>query len=360
VTKSRSPGGQNLKLSREQNILFTRLERVALPIDQARNDALITLGLVEVFHALEDELMLKRPLVPDPAMEREYAQLERRWQGLMDRLDRWILEELKRARLLAYGVRLPLTPSAVAMPIPSGLWHSLQLDVEQCRATGEDWSYMEIRIVFMTILTPRHRELVENGLWVFGTWMTEELIETKRREADRQGHPTNCPPLAQGLGASAANPLHVHVASIDEAIVVKTEALRRNTRYGKEVPGTSEALQQADKPAGSDHVEVATDAEAVPPAPKNSGPRTLNPEIRVQLEERSRLKQCKETWREEATILHAWARRTFRKEIAAKERKLPGLKRLREVHADTYYRLNPEFDRSKRFRQQSIQAIDSG
>ena len=37
----------------------------------------------------------------------------------------------------------------------------------------------------------------------------------------------------------------------------------------------------------------------VPPAPKSSGPRTLNPEIRVQLEERSRLKQCKETWREE-------------------------------------------------------------
>ena len=125
MTKSRSRGGQNLKLSREQNVLFTRLGRIAVPIDQARNDALIALGLVEVFYALEDELMLKRPLVPDPVMEREYAQLERRWQGLMDRLDGWILEELKRARLLAYGVRLPLTPSAVAMPIPSGLWHSL-------------------------------------------------------------------------------------------------------------------------------------------------------------------------------------------------------------------------------------------
>jgi hypothetical protein len=149
VTKSRSRGGQNLKLSREQNVLFTRLERIAVPIDQARNDALIALGLVEVFYALEDELMLKRPLVPDPAMEREYAQLERRWQGLMARLDGWIVEELKRVRLVAYGVRLPLTPSAVAMPIPSGLWHSLKLDVEQCRATGEDWSYTEIRIVFM-------------------------------------------------------------------------------------------------------------------------------------------------------------------------------------------------------------------
>jgi hypothetical protein len=84
VTKSRSRGGQNLKLSREQNVLFTRLERIAVPIDQARNDALIALGLVEVFYALEDELMLKRPLVPDPAMEREYAQLERRWQGFLD------------------------------------------------------------------------------------------------------------------------------------------------------------------------------------------------------------------------------------------------------------------------------------
>jgi hypothetical protein len=190
--------------------------------------------------------------------------------------------------------------------------------------------------------------------------MAEELIETRRREADRQGHPTNCPPVAQGLGASAANPLHVHVASIDEALVVKTEALRRNTRYGKDAPQTSQALHQTDQPAGSDHVEVATDAETVPPAPKNSGPRTLNPEIRVQLEERSRLKQCKETWREESTILHAWARRTFRRDIAGKERKLPGLKRLREVHADTYYRLNPEFDRGKRFKQESIQAIDSG
>jgi hypothetical protein len=318
------------------------------------------LGLVEVFYALEDELMLKRPLVPDPVMECEYAQLERRWQGLMDRLDGWILEELKRTRLLAYGVRLPLTPSAVAMPIPSGLWHSLKLDVEQCRATGGDWSYMEIRIVFMTILTPRHRELVENGLWVFGTWMAEELIETKRQEARRQQRPTNCVPVGPGLGASAANPLHVHVASIGECIVLKTETLRRNTRYGKKVPGPSEALHQTDQPTGSDHLEVATDAETVLRAPKNSGPRTLNPEIRVQLGERSRLKQCKETWREESTILHAWARRTFRKEIAGKERKLPGLKRLREVHADTYYRLNPEFDRGKRFRQQSIQAIESG
>ena len=360
MTKSRSRGGQNLKLSREQNVLFTRLERIAVPIDQARNDALIALGLVEVFRALEDELMLKHPLVPDPAMEREYAQVERRWQGLMDRLDSWILEELKRARLLAYGVHLPLTPSAVAMPIPSGLWHSLKLDVEQCRATGEDWSFMEVRIVFMTILTPRHRELVENGLWVFGTWMTEELIETKRQEADRQRHRESCSPEAHGLGASAANPLHVHIASIDEAAVLKTETLRRNTRYGKEAPGASQPLYETDEPAGSGSVEVAAETKTVPPAPKNSGPRTLNPEIRVQLEERSRLKQCKETWREESTILHGWARRTFRKEILAKERKLPGLKRLREVHADTYYRLNPEFDRSKRFRQQSIQAINSG
>ena len=359
MTKSRSRGGQNLKLSREQNVLFTRLERIAVPIDQARNDALIALGLVEVFYALEDELMLKRPLVPDPVMEREYVQAERRWQGLMDRLDGWILEELKRARLLAYGVRLPLTPSAVAMPIPSGLWHSLKLDVEQCRATGEDWSYMEIRIVFMTILTPRHRELVENGLWVFGTWMAEELIETKRQEADRHGT-YKLSPRRSRTGSKRGKPLHVHVASIDEALVVKTEALRRNTRYGKEAPETSQALHQTDQPAGSDQVEVAAETRTVPPPPKRSGPRTLNPEIRVQLEERSRLKQCKETWREESTILHAWARRTFRKEITAKERKLPGLKRLREVHADTYYRLNPEFDRGKRFRQQSIQAIDSG
>jgi hypothetical protein len=186
------------------------------------------------------------------------------------------------------------------------------------------------------------------------------LIETKRREADRQGHPTNCPPVAQGLGASAANPLHVHVASIDETLVVKTEALRRNTRYGKEAPETSEVLHKTGKAAGSDHVEVAAETRTVPPSPKKSGPRTLNSEINIHLEERSRLKQCKRTWAEESTILHAWARTTFRKLIAGKERKLPGLKRLREVHADTYYRLNPEFDRGKRFKQQSIQAIESG
>jgi hypothetical protein len=313
-----------------------------------------------VFYALEDELMLKRPLVPDPVMEREYAQAERRWQGLMDRLDGWILEELKRARLLAYGVHLPLSPSAVALPIPKGLWHSLKLDVEQCTATGEDWSYMEIRIVYLTLLPPRHRELVENGLWVFGTWMAEELIETQRLKARRQQSPTNRAPLGQGLGASAANPLHVHIASIDDAAVLKTETLRRNTRYGKEAAGASRALHQTDEPAGSGSVEVAAESEAVPAAPKNSGPRTLNPEINIHLEERSRLKQCKQTWAEESTILHGWARRTFAKEVAAKERKLPKLKWLREVHAKAYYRLNPEFDRRKRFRQESIPAIESG
>jgi hypothetical protein len=361
VTKSRSRGREDdLDLSREQNILFTRLERYALPIVQARHDAVKELGLVDVLHALDAELTLKHSLMPDPAVEAEYAQLERRWAELMNRLDSWILEELKRNRLLAYALRLPLTPSTVAMPVPSTLWHLLKLDVDQCSATCDDWSFVEIRVVFVTILTPRDRELVEDGLWKFGTWMTEELIETKRQEADLQGRPTSRHPVAQGLGASAANPLHVHIASIDETAVVKTETVRRNTRYGKEAPETSEALHQTGNPAGSDHVEVATEIKTVPPAPKKSGPRTLNPEINNHLEERSRLKQCRDTWREESTILHAWARRTFRKQIAAKERKLSEVKRLREVHADTYYRLNPEFDRRARFRQESIQAIESG
>jgi hypothetical protein len=216
----------------------------------------------------------------------------------------------------------------------------------------------EIRIVFLTLLPPRNRELVENGLWVFGTWMAEELIETQRLKARRQQRPTHRAPLGQELGASAANPLHVRIASIDDTVSVKTETLRRNTRYGKESPENSEA--QTGKPTGSGHVEVAAESETVPESPKRSGPRTLNPEIKIHLEERSRLKQCKRTWAEESTTLHAWARTTFRKQIAAKERRLCGLKRLREEHAKAYYRLNPEFDRRRRFRQQSIQALDSG
>jgi hypothetical protein len=104
VTKSRSRGREDdLDLSREQNILFTRLERLAVPIVDARHDAVKELGLVDVLH--------------------EYAQTERRWAELLNRLDSWILEELRRNRLFAYAVRLPVTPSSVALPVPSGLWH---------------------------------------------------------------------------------------------------------------------------------------------------------------------------------------------------------------------------------------------
>ena len=343
------------QLSPEQNLLFTRLEREATPILQKRADAARALGLVRTVLAVEEELKVARQLRPDSLTQRNSENLKRDWDSLMRRLDGWILEELKRGRLIAYGLSLPVTPSTIAMPIPTGLWHTHELDIEKGQVLGEHWSFKELRVVSTTTMSPRQRELVLNGLWVFGTWFAEENLETLRQEAERQeanrrSDPRSSIATTSPLGATPANPLHVSITSVAERVVVKTEALRRNTLHGKPDAGKSaKPEQRQDIKPGMQRL-VPEDARRLP---RKSGPRSLNPEIELYLKERSEKEECKPTWLEESLHLHAWAKHKFAQEIRIQARRLAKIKRLREVHATTYYQLNPKFDRLRRFKQES-------
>lgn len=173
------------ELSQEQSVLFTRLQRDALPIVQARHDAMKELGLADVVLGLDKEMALKRPGGLEPAPEREWEGLSRRWAELMPKLDAWILEECKRVRVLVYGLTLPLSPSSDPMPIPSSFFHTNELDVEKGTLLGADWSFTDLRIVFVELLSPRQRELIENGLWIFGVWLVNDMIETVRQAGGR-------------------------------------------------------------------------------------------------------------------------------------------------------------------------------
>jgi hypothetical protein len=95
------------------------------------------------------------------------------------------LDEAKHVALLVYGLPLPVTPSAVHEPVPSSFFHTHKLDVDEGTLVGERWSYRDLRVFFVTVLSPPQRELVENGLWIFGVWLGNEWMETLRQRGGR-------------------------------------------------------------------------------------------------------------------------------------------------------------------------------
>ena len=103
----------------------------------------------------------------------------------MSKLDAWIHEECKRVGLLVYGLPLPATPSAVHEPVPSSFFHTHKVDIENGTLIGERCSFSDLRIFFVTVLSPRQRELVENGLWIFDVWLANEAMETLRQRGGR-------------------------------------------------------------------------------------------------------------------------------------------------------------------------------
>ncbi len=186
VTRKKRPGaGESVRrpirrgLSRKQNYLFTRLERTATPIENARWAAVEGLHLEPMYYALERELILKRPRLPDEDGS-EFADVERRWALFLRQLDNWILENLKSGKLLAFGMPLPLTPSTVALPITTALWRMLELDVDEGTAKSERWSYNELRVTFPYLMSEEARDLIDDGLWLLGTVLTEELFRDLR------------------------------------------------------------------------------------------------------------------------------------------------------------------------------------
>lgn len=368
-------------ISEQQADLLTRLRREAEPIVVAREHAARELGLEAVRDALEEQVILAQPFLPSDT-SLEYARLQRQWAFLMLRFDEKVLEDLRSGTLLAFGTRLPVRPSSVPTPIPPGLWYLIGFNSEDCTASGAHWSYQEVRVICVRSMEAPERLAIDRALAILAAKLEVEVTAgpspptaqsappwagsssattsaaaekpfgTMRAQASRDRGPRRGTRLNSSLGATEHNPLHISIAAISERVVMKTEMLRRNTRYGKPAPTKVERVEEtvgSAEPAGQKPV-----SEEGRRRPGKSGPRTLNEEIEAHLKERSEKKLCRPTWVEESLHLHAWTKSTFAQVIRAKTRRLAKIKRLREVHADTYYRLNPEFDRRRRFKQESI------
>lgn len=353
-------------LSNRQNYLFTELERKAMPIELARLMAVQDLGLEGWQKALEKAALLKRPRTPEEDGS-AYAEVERQWQLLLQKLDAWILEKLRSGDLLAFGIPLPITPSTIAMPIPTALWRMVELDVENGTATSEGWSFSDLQVAPIDIMSYEARTAIAHGLDVLGRILTREMFDSMRD--DRNAHVDaeqvrRVSPTVSAAGSSPGNPIYVALAKVDERLVLKTESLRRNTRYGKAtpvatVPDEKDVPEEELRGVSVGEDEVLPDSDAPVREERRTGPRTLNPEIKAYLLERARQGLCKDTLPDEVDHLWSWARREFRDEIRTKQRVLAKKKRLREAMSDSYYAANPKFDRRRRFQQESNSAGDS-
>jgi hypothetical protein len=250
-----------------------------------------------------------------------------------ERILQSLLRKLRSAEAVAVGwrdVEGRLGPLEIIDPIQ---WSKLTMSWSENTVACDDVAFREVHVAMTDRMGQGPREQLLKLL--LGGNATE--LEPRVGEG--------------GIGATPGNPLYVSLAGAAERLVLKMETLRRNTRHGKVAAPKPEAAEPP-------KTEAEGPAQAVDPVEptkpkKDPGPRTLNPEIKAHLQERSTKKICKPTWMEESLHLHSWAKSEFAKEIRSKSRVLAKLKRLREVHAAVYYRLNPEFDRRQRFQQES-------
>jgi hypothetical protein len=309
------------------------------PLNAARE-----LGLYNVWETIGEQEVIWRPPTPGESCP-EHERALRALHSLELDFHMKVLADLRSGELLAFGLRLPLKPSSVPTPIPPGLWYFIAFDTDKRTADGGSWFFREVRTISVRSLRPSDRHELDLALGIIARRLETGAAGHDDEPAAAPGKPAEGP-----LGATPDNPLYVSLAGADERLVLKTETLRRNTRHGK-VPNPKPEAAEPPK-ADAEAPPQSVDPEE-PPKPKRSGPKTLNPEIKAYLEERSEKKICKESLAEECVHLRAWAKKNFAQEIRTKKRKLAGLKQLREEHAAVYYQLNPEFDRRRRFQQES-------
>jgi hypothetical protein len=330
-------------LTEVQAKLLSALNRAAADLAYAPLNAARELGLYNLWERMGEREVILRPPTGQTSPEHERA-LNAHY-SLELKFHMKVLADLRSGDLLAFGLRLPLKPSSVPIPIPPGLWYFIAFDTDKRTADGGSWFFQEVRTISVRSLHPADRHELDVALGIIA----------RRLEAEAAGHddePATPREPAEGpLGATPGNPLYVSLSGAAERLVLKTETLRRNTRHGK-VPDPKPEVAEPPK-ADAEAPPQGLDPEEPPRPKKDPGPKTLNPEIEAYLRERSAKKICKPTLAEECVHLHAWAKREFAQEIRTKARKLAKLKQLREVHAAVYYQLNPEFDRRRRFQQES-------
>jgi hypothetical protein len=316
--------------------LAQHIYRIGLPLS-AKQDELFELEvrpMIEAATTIRDRFELAdgwRRVSTRAGIQRSFA--KGKITLAKERILQSLLRKLRSAEAVAVGQRDlegKLGPLEIIDPMR---WSKLTMSWGESIVTCDDIAFREVHVAMMDRMGQGPREQLLELLFA------GDAAQLRHRAEEG------------GIGATPGNPLYVSLAGAAERLVLKTETLRRNTRHGKAQDPKSEAVEPPQAEAEAPPQTVDPDE---PPKPKkNPGPRTLNPEIKAHLEERSAKKICKPTWIEESLHLHSWAKSEFAKEIRSGSRVLAKLKWLREKHADLYYQLNPEFDCRQRFRQES-------
>jgi hypothetical protein len=230
-------------LSELQSDLLTRLGRIAVPIVDAREYAAQELSLVAVRDALEEQVMLARPLFAND-ISPDYEPLQRQFVMLMLRFDMKVLEDLRNGTLLAFGIRLPLRPSSAPTPIPPGLWYLMAFDMEDCTAAGPQWSYRDVRVVSVRSMEARARREIDRGLAILAAQL----------EAEDAAIPTS-PAPGQSTPAQSSPPTKEHevveVAEPERSPMPETDGSASDTNINFAIP---EDRGDPDVPAGQEDV----------------------------------------------------------------------------------------------------------
>ena len=327
-------------LSELQTDLLTRLARIAVPIVDAREYAAQELSLVAVRDALEEQVMLARPLFAND-ISPDYEPLQRQFVMLMLRFDMKVLEDLRNGTLLAFGIRLPLRPSSAPAPIPPGLWYLMAFDMEDCTAAGPQWSYRDVRVVSVRSMEARPRREIDRGLAILAAQLEAEEAAIPTSPAPGQTSPAQSSPPTKEREV-------VVVTESEQFPMPETEGTASDTNITLATP---DDRGDPDVPGAQEDVDEFPQNETV--RGTAYGPWSVMPQIEEELRCRAAAKQCKKTWALESVHLEHWAGKKFKRDEATKTGDPPSLKWIREKLGQLYYELNPETPRPRRLRQES-------
>jgi hypothetical protein len=326
-------------LSELQTDLLTRLGRIAVPIVDAREYAAQELNLVAVRDALEEQVMLARPLFAND-ISPDYEPLRSQFAMLMLRFDMKVLEDLRLGTLLAFGIRLPLRPSSAPTPIPPGLWYLMAFDMEDSTAVGPQWSYRDVRVVSVRSMEAQARREIDQALAI----LAANLEAEERAMA--------APPPTEQTACAPKNSLP---GKEDEVVVVteseqfpmpETEGTASDTNINL---ATQEDRGDPDVPAAQEDVGESPQNDTV--RGTSYGPWSVMPQIEEELRRRAAAKQCKKSLALESGYLEHWAGKKFKRDEATKTGDPPAKKWIAQKLGQLYYELNPETPRPRRRRQ---------
>jgi len=110
--------------------------------------------LMDALERIEENLAFERSVFHqygrpgDLEVHREHvAPLERAREEVLEGLRTGVLNSLRNAGFLAFGIRMPINEASRPEPIAPVLWNALELDFRNAIACGGDREYRNVRIV---------------------------------------------------------------------------------------------------------------------------------------------------------------------------------------------------------------------